>query len=52
MNDHLDWVAAGLPLGRAGVPDDIARVVLFLASDAAAFMTGVTVPVDGGELTR
>jgi len=39
-----------LPLGRVGVPDDVARVALFLISDAAAFVTGVTVPVDGGEL--
>jgi NAD(P)-dependent dehydrogenase (short-subunit alcohol dehydrogenase family) len=42
--------AARSPLGRSAVPDDIARVVAFLASDAAGFVTGVTVPVDGGEL--
>jgi len=36
------------PLGRAGVPDDIAKVMLFLASDDAAFITGVALPVDGG----
>ena len=46
----LDDVVADLPLGRPGVPDDIARVTLFLVSDAAGFVTGVTVPVDGGEL--
>ncbi len=39
-----------LPLGRVGVPDDVARVALFLVSDAAAFVTGSIVPVDGGEL--
>jgi NAD(P)-dependent dehydrogenase (short-subunit alcohol dehydrogenase family) len=36
------------PLGRAGKPDDIARVVLFCASDLAGFMTGSTLIVDGG----
>ncbi len=36
--------------GRAGVPDDIARAVVFVASDAAAFITGSTLLVDGGEV--
>ncbi|MFD9111508.1 SDR family NAD(P)-dependent oxidoreductase [Streptomyces bottropensis] len=36
-------------LGRLGVPDDIARVVLFCASDLAAFMTGSTLLADAGE---
>jgi NAD(P)-dependent dehydrogenase (short-subunit alcohol dehydrogenase family) len=35
-------------LGRVGDPDDVARVIVFLASDAAEWMTGVVVPVDGG----
>lgn len=38
------------PMGRWGVPDDIADVACFLASPGAAFLTGVTVPVDGGYL--
>ena len=37
-----------VPLGRAGVPDDVAGAALFLASDLAAYVTGVTLPVDGG----
>ncbi len=41
-----------IPLGRMGQPEDIARAALFLASDDAAFITGVYLPVDGGELTR
>ncbi len=38
------------PLGRMGVPDDVARVVLFCCTDMAAFMTGSTVAVDAGSL--
>jgi len=37
-----------VPLGRYGEPSEIAAVILFLASDAASFMTGTAVPVDGG----
>ena len=36
------------PLGRAAQPEDIARAMLFLASDEASFITGVALPVDGG----
>ncbi len=39
------------PIGRQGTPDDIAAAVLFLATDASAFMTGQTLVVDGGQLT-
>ncbi len=38
----------GYPLGRFGGPDEVARACLFLASDEASFVTGVTLPVDGG----
>ena len=40
----------GIPLGRIGEPEDVAKAVVFLASDAAAFVTGVLLPVDGGNL--
>ncbi len=43
-------VMASNPLGRSGVPDDVARVVLFAVSDMAAFVTGCTIPVDAGAL--
>jgi len=44
-----DRTAAPLhPLGRAGDGDDVAQVVLFLCSDAARFVTGADIPVDGG----
>jgi NAD(P)-dependent dehydrogenase (short-subunit alcohol dehydrogenase family) len=39
-------------MGRAGRPDDVARVVLFCASDLSMFMTGSTLLVDGGEMAR
>lgn len=37
-----------IPLGRLGQPDDVASIVVFLASDAAAYLTGQTLAVDGG----
>jgi NAD(P)-dependent dehydrogenase (short-subunit alcohol dehydrogenase family) len=40
------------PLGRMGVPSDIASVALFLTSDLAAYITGQTLPVDGGVMIR
>ena len=36
------------PLGRMGEPEDVARAAVFLASDDAAWITGVALPVDGG----
>lgn len=41
-------VVAKTPLGRWGVPDDLAGAAVFLASDASAFMTGQTIMVNGG----
>ncbi|SEJ44518.1 NAD(P)-dependent dehydrogenase, short-chain alcohol dehydrogenase family [Deinococcus reticulitermitis] len=38
-----------VPLGRFGVPQDIANAALFLVSDAASYVTGVILPVDGGQ---
>jgi NAD(P)-dependent dehydrogenase (short-subunit alcohol dehydrogenase family) len=43
-------IDARIPLGRIGDPADIAATAVFLASDAAAYITGVSLPVDGGVL--
>ena len=47
MNE-ADWMVSKTPLARVGTPEDIADVVLFLCSDAARFVTGQNVVVDGG----
>ena len=41
-------IVAGIPLGRMSTPEDVAQATLYLASDAACFITGVELPVDGG----
>ena len=46
----MDLLVSGIPLGRVAEPEDIAHAVHFLASDAAAMITGTILPVDGGNL--
>ena len=48
----LDDQLARIPMGRLGQPEDIAEVAAFLASDDAAYVTGATLIVDGGEMTH
>ena len=43
-------IARRCPMGRAAEPEDVAKAILFLASSDADFITGVTLPVDGGWL--
>ena len=38
-----------MPLKRVGLPDEIAQVIVFLASNKSAFITGATIAVDGGK---
>lgn len=44
----LPFVTEGYPLGRTGTAEEVADAVAFLASDRASFITGATLPVDGG----
>jgi NAD(P)-dependent dehydrogenase (short-subunit alcohol dehydrogenase family) len=46
------WSNPGLPIDRVGRPWDIAEAVHDLASDAAAWLTGVRLPVDGDQMVR
>ncbi len=48
---HGEAVAARLPLGRIGEPEDIAAAALFLSSEAASWITGQTLVVDGGAMS-
>ncbi len=45
-------VVAKHPIGRIGRPEEVASVIAFLASDDASFMTGLSIPVDGGRSIR
>src|SRR5207237_1255759 len=59
MNERMEqamsaeqWqqVAKLFPLGRIGVPDDVALATLFLVSDSASWLTGVTLDISGGRI--
>ena len=46
--EHVERIRSNIPLGRMATPGEIARVVKFLVSDDAAYITGAVIPVDGG----
>jgi 3-oxoacyl-[acyl-carrier protein] reductase len=50
--EALEGLAAAIPLGRLGRPDEIARAICFLLSEDASFITGATLDVNGGLLMR
>ena len=43
-------IAATFPLGRIGSPEEVAKGALWLASDEASYATGVSLPIDGGQV--
>jgi 3-oxoacyl-[acyl-carrier protein] reductase len=50
VDEGIERLIATIPLGRLAEPADIAAAAVFLASDDAAFITGIVLPVDGGRL--
>jgi acetoacetyl-CoA reductase len=48
--DVLAKIIEGIPVGRLGKPEEIARCVLFLAGEGAGFITGETLSINGGQL--
>jgi NAD(P)-dependent dehydrogenase (short-subunit alcohol dehydrogenase family) len=51
LPQYLEGALRKIPMGRLARPEDIAAAVLFLVSEQAGYITGVTLPVDGGYLT-
>jgi NAD(P)-dependent dehydrogenase (short-subunit alcohol dehydrogenase family) len=54
-SDFFSWderAKQEVPLGRRGTPEEVAEAVLWLCSDAASYVTGIAIPVDGGILAQ
>ena len=49
-DEGLKMFASAHPMNRVGQPDEVANAVLFLASDESSYITGASLPVDGGAL--
>lgn len=52
MENYRQAMAPAYPIGRIGLPHEVAEAVLFLCSDGASFITGQALPVDGGYLAQ
>ena len=50
VENHGEALARRLPMRRLGEPEDIAGAAVFLVSDAASWITGITLPVEGGAI--
>lgn len=48
--ERKKWILSRIPLGRTGLPEDLAGTVVFLSSEASDYITGQIIPVDGGWL--
>jgi len=48
--DNKAALVSRVPLQRAGLPEEIAQAIVFVASDKASFITGASIAVDGGKL--
>jgi NAD(P)-dependent dehydrogenase (short-subunit alcohol dehydrogenase family) len=48
IKQFSDQMATQIPLGRVGTPDEVAKAVLFLASDESSYITGIELAIDGG----
>ena len=46
--DALAQIMTAYPLGRYGTSEEVAKLILYLASDESAWMTGSVIPIDGG----
>jgi NAD(P)-dependent dehydrogenase (short-subunit alcohol dehydrogenase family) len=50
--EYIEEIRKNHPMGRLGEPEEVAKAIVFLASDDASFITGAILPVDGGYLAR
>jgi NAD(P)-dependent dehydrogenase (short-subunit alcohol dehydrogenase family) len=50
--DRIAMRAKSIPMARLGMPEEVAEVAAFLASDRSSFVNGAVIPVDGGNMTQ
>ena len=48
LDQNGDLIKKNIPMGRVGLPDEVASIVSFLASDLSSYITGQTIHVNGG----